>query len=221
MPPPADRPEPTRVVIADDHPATCRGIRRTLERAGMVVSAEASTPDEAVQAVLHHRPDVALLDVIMPPGDGIAAARRIRDEAPGIAVIMLSASADPAHVIDALRAGARGYLLKDTDPDRLASAIEGVLAGESAIPRTLVPALIAEIARPPAGRVDGSPLTPREHQVMAALARGLRTAEAAAALGLSEVTVRRHLSAAAAKLGATTREDALALYRTAGSTTTD
>ena len=207
------RADPIRIVIADDHAATRFGIRTALEVAGLVVCAEAATPDDAVAAVVAHAPDVALIDILMPPGDGIDAARRIRDEAPGTTVIMLSGSAAPAHLIGSLRAGARGYLLKDTDPDRLAPAIAGVLAGESAIPRTLVPILVDEIARPRPSRVDGSPLTAREHEVLAALDRGLTTAQLADALGMAEVTARRHLSAAAEKLGAVDRADTLARWR--------
>src|SRR4051794_15161661 len=210
---PADPPRSIRVVVGDDHAATRFGIRTVLEAHGMVVCAEATTPAETVAAVLEHRPDVALIDVLMPPGDGIEAAEQLSAEVPETLLIMLTGSTDASHLIRALRAGARGYLLKDTDPDRLPAAIEGALRGESAIPRTLVPFLVDEIAGTPGPRASASALTGREHQVMDALARGLGTADAAATLGLSEVTVRRHLSSAAEKLGAKGRADALARFR--------
>jgi DNA-binding NarL/FixJ family response regulator len=202
-----------RVVVADDHSATRFGVRTVLEAHGMVVCAEAGTPDETVAAVLEHRPDVVLVDILMPPGDGIDAARRIHDQAPETVIIMLTGSPDSGHLIDALRAGARGYLLKDTDPDRLPAAIEGVLRGESAIPRTLVPIMIEEITR--TGRPRGAPglLTEREHEVMDALSRGLSTAQVAERLAVAEPTVRRHAASAATKLGAKTRQESVTRYR--------
>jgi DNA-binding NarL/FixJ family response regulator len=205
-------PDPIRVVVADDHAATRFGIRTVLEAHGMVVCAEAATPAETVAAVLAHRPDVALIDVLMPPGDGIDAAEQIRDRGPDTVIIMLTGSSDPAHLMRALRAGARGYLLKDTDPDRLPAAIEGVLKGEAAIPRTLVPRMIDEIVRGGRSRGSDTLLTDREYEVMEALSAGLTTAEVAQRLGVAEPTVRRHAASAAAKLGATSRQEAAALF---------
>jgi DNA-binding NarL/FixJ family response regulator len=207
---------PVRVVIADDHAATRFGIRTVLEAHGMVVCAEADSPPATVAAVLEHQPDVVLIDVLMPPGDGIDAAEQIHTQAPDTVIIMLTGSSDPSHLIRSLRAGARGYLLKDTDPDRLPAAVEGVLDGEAAIPRTLVPRMIDEIAR--AGRHRGAPddLTDREHEVMEGLARNLPTSEVARQLGLAEPTVRRHAASAARKLGAQTRADAIVRFRDLG-----
>jgi DNA-binding NarL/FixJ family response regulator len=203
---------PVRVVIADDHDATRFGIRTVLEAHGMVVCAEAATPAATVAAVLEHAPDVALIDVLMPPGDGIEAAEQLRDLAPRTVIIMLSGSTASAHLIRALRAGARGYLLKDTDPDRLHAAIEGVLRGEAAIPRTLVPAMIDEIVRVGRSGAGDGLLTDREHEVMEALAAGLSTAAVAAGLRVAEPTVRRHAASAAAKLGAATRQEAVVRF---------
>lgn len=203
---------PLRVVIADDHSATRFGVRTILEAHGMIVCAEADTPEAAVDAVLEHRPDVALIDVLMPPGDGIEAAEQLHDRAPDTVLIMLTGSADKTHLIRSLRAGARGYLLKDTDPDRLPAAIEGVLKGEAAIPRTLVPHMIDEIVRAGENRGGHGLLTDREHEVMEALAAALTTAQVADALGVAEPTVRRHAASAAAKLGATSRQEAAARF---------
>src|SRR6202008_3080184 len=145
---------------------------------------EADTPQATIDAVVEHRPDVALIDILMPPGDGIDAAEQLRDQAPDTVIIMLTGSTDQTHLLRALRAGARGYLLKDTDPERLHAAIHGVLRGEAAIPRTLVPHLIAEIARTGRPRGADDLLTDRESEVMEALAAGLGTAAVADALGV-------------------------------------
>jgi DNA-binding NarL/FixJ family response regulator len=206
------RSEPVRVVVADDHAATRFGIRTALETNGMVICAEADTPAGTVAAVLEHQPDVALIDVLMPPGDGIEAAEQLRTAAPDTVIIMLTDSTDSGHLIRALRAGARGYLLKDTDPERLPAAIEGVLRGEAAIPRTLVPRMIDEIVRTGRPRGSADALTEREYEVMDALARSLPTAAVARQLGLAEPTVRRHAASAASKLGATTRQEAIARF---------
>src|SRR5919199_6393182 len=121
------------VVVADDHAPTRLGVGEVLARSGFRVVAEADDADAAVAAVERERPDVCLLDVRMP-GDGIAAAGRIARAHPSVAVVMLTVSRDDADLFASLRAGAAGYLLKDTDPDRLPHALRGVLAREAAPP---------------------------------------------------------------------------------------
>ncbi|HWH92226.1 MAG TPA: response regulator transcription factor [Baekduia sp.] len=213
-------PAPVRVVVADHHLATRAGIRAALEAGGMDVVAEAGSPGATVAAVVEHRPDVALVDLTMPPGDVLAAITRMGAQVPETLIIILTGSSDPAHLLGALRAGARGYLLKDTDPDRLPLAVAGALRGEAAIPRTLVPTMVEEIARLRIPRRSG-PLSDREHEVMAALARGSKTDEVARELGVAGVTVRRHLSSAAGKLGARGREEALTRFRALDDHTTE
>lgn len=204
-----------RVLIADDHPPTRAGVRSALESGTTFsVVAEAATAPAAVAAALEHRPDVALLDIHMP-GHGIAAAREISAALPDAAVVMLTVSRDDSDLFAALRAGARGYLLKDIDPARLPMALEGVLAGEAALPRGLVARLIEEFrTRDDTARRREGPLaklTDREWEVLRLMQQGMSTAEMATAMFVSAVTVRTHVSAILRKLHVTTREDAVRL----------
>jgi DNA-binding NarL/FixJ family response regulator len=208
-----------RVVVADDHAPTRLGVRMALEDGGFEVVHEAATGPAAVAAVLEHSPDVALLDVHMP-GDGIAAARAISSRLPQVAVVMLTVSRDDGDLFQALRAGARGYLLKDIDPERLPHALRGVLAGEAALPRGLVTKLVEEFRHRErsAGRRSGpaAALTAREWEVVDLLGRGLDTAEIAARLFVTPVTVRTHVSAVLRKLKVDSREQAVRLLRDTG-----
>jgi DNA-binding NarL/FixJ family response regulator len=201
-----------RVVIADDHPPTRLGIKFSLEGHGFEVVAEVGTADGAVEAVLELRPEVALLDVRMP-GNGITAARRITREAPEVAVVMLTVSRDDGDLFEALRAGARGYLLKDIDPARLPLALNGVLDGEAALPRGLVARLVEEFRSreqdPRRGDLVGFSLTEREWQVLEQLGQGHSTSHIARTLFVSPVTVRTHVSAVLRKLGVDSREAAV------------
>jgi DNA-binding NarL/FixJ family response regulator len=200
--------EPT-IVIADDHPAFRLGVRMALMRGGFEVVGEAADRDGAVKAVLRERPDVCLLDIRMP-GGGIEAARRLAQDAPSTSVVMLTVSNSTDDVLAALRAGAVGYLPKDTSPDRLPAAICGVLKGEAALPRTLVGLVLNEFrdytaaAEAPV-RVGGVELTARESEILRMLRSGLTTAEVSTMLSLSPVTVRRHISSGVAKLGVADR----------------
>ena len=205
-----------RVVIADDHAPTRVGVRAVLEDGGFVVCAEADTADAAVDAAKEHDPDVCLLDIRMP-GNGITAARRIAAALPHTQIVMLTVSREDDDLFDSLRAGASGYLLKDTDPDRLPFALRGVLSGEAAVPRTLVARVIEEFRdrgrrrRLPLLQRLGVDLTDREWEVLELLREELPTREVAARLGISEVTVRRHTSSVLGKLGVKDRAGALRL----------
>jgi len=210
-PAPADG-APT-VVIADDHPATRLGVRIALRRGGFDVVAEAGDCSGAVRAVTRKRPDVCLLDIRMP-GGGIEAATCIARDAPSTSIVMLTAYAETDDVLAALRAGAVGYLPKDTPPDRLPAALCGVLKGEAALPRALVGLVLHEFRdyTQPAESpicVGGVELTARESGVLRMLRSGLTTAEVGRALSLSPVTVRRHISAGVAKLGVADRDAAI------------
>ena len=206
----------TRVVVADDHAPARAGIREALERGGFTVVAEAPDAAGAIAAVIEHGPELCVLDVSMP-GGGIEAAQRIHDESPDTAIVMLTVSESDDDLLRSLRAGAVGYLLKGTDPDRLPDALRGVLAGEAAIPRTLVARLVHSIRtedrrRRPFG-AKGVVLTDREWQVLDLLDGGRSTAEIAAELGISVVTVRRHVSALLGKLEVPDRDAAVRLLR--------
>ena len=203
------------VLIADDHPPTRAGIRLSLEESGrFTVCSEAATADAAVQEACRLQPDVALLDIRMP-GNGISAAYEIATACPDTSVVMLTVSRDDADLFAAVRAGARGYLLKDIDPDRLPNALEGVLAGEAALPRGLVARLIDEFRsrerislrrQGPLGQ-----LTDREWSVLRLMQQGKSTAEMASELEVSPVTVRTHVSAILRKLRVSDRAAAVRL----------
>jgi two-component system NarL family response regulator len=208
-----------RVLLADDHVGVRMGTRLALEEAGFEVCAEVADASSAVEAALRERPDVCLLDVVMP-GGGIEAAAAIAEGLPDTAVVMLTVSEDEDHLFDAIRAGASGYLLKDMDPDRLAAALDGVLAGEAAFPRRFVTRVVEEFSErqrrrvplPAGGRAE---LTSREWETLELLRAGNSTAAAARRLGISEVTVRRHVSEAVRKLHVPDRRAALELLEAA------
>jgi DNA-binding NarL/FixJ family response regulator len=203
-------------MLADDHAAVRAGIRLALAGEGFEVVAEASDAKGAVEAALREQPDIALLDVKMP-GSGITAAEDIVRALPRTVVVMLTVSRDDDDLFAALRAGASGYLLKDTDPGRLPFALRGVLEGEAALPRGLVARLIEEFRtrgrrrRLPLMRQHGVELTEREWEVLDLLHAGLSTAEIAERLKISPVTVRRHVSEILKKLRVTSREEAVRL----------
>ena len=205
-----------RIVIADDHVPTRRGVRAALEDAGFDVCGEAGSAAGAVKAALEHDPEVVLLDVSMP-GGGISAAATISEQQPNTQIVMLTASQDDDDLFDALRAGASGYLLKDTDPDRLGHALRGVLAGEAALPRALVAKVVEEFRergrrrRLPALRKLNVDLTDREWGVLELLREELSTKEIAGRLQISEVTVRRHVGAILKKLQVADRAAAIQL----------
>jgi DNA-binding NarL/FixJ family response regulator len=204
-----------RVLIADDHVGMRMGTRMALEQADFIVCADVADGPSAVKAARRERPDVCLLDVMMP-GGGIEAAAQISAELPDTAIVMLTVSDDEDHLFDAIRAGASGYLLKDMDPDRLADALSGVLAGEAALPRRLMIRVIEEFSErrrrrvplPTGGRAE---LTGREWETLELLREGNSTSDTARRLRISEVTVRRHVSQAVSKLKVSDRASALAL----------
>jgi DNA-binding NarL/FixJ family response regulator len=209
------------VIVADDHPMTRSAVRLALEHDGFEVVAEVDDADSAVEAAQELRPDVCLLDINMP-GNGIRAAERISAELPEISVVMLTASDQDDDLFDALRAGASGYLLKDTDPARLSHALRGVLSGEAALPRTLVARLVQEFRERDrtknvslaAGRqID---LTGREWEVLNLMRKGESTAEIAQRLFVAEGTVRTHISSILRKLRVSDRAAAVRLMEDEG-----
>jgi DNA-binding NarL/FixJ family response regulator len=203
-------------VLADDHAATRAGVKAALERAGFEVVAEEADAAGAVAAAQRETPEVVLLDIHMP-GNGISAAADITQAQPDVAVVMLTVSRDDNDLFDALRAGALGYLLKDTDPDRLPHALRGVLAGEAALPRALVARVVDEFRergrrrRLPLVRQKGVELTSREWEVLELMREDLSTAEIAERLFISQVTVRSHIAAVLRKLRVPDRKAALKL----------
>lgn len=209
------RGSPLRVLVADDV-ATRAGIRIALERGGIEVCVEAEDAETAVEAALDERPDVCLLDAGLP-GGGIAAAAVILSKAPGTTVVVLAAAEDPNEMLDALRAGASGYLPKDIDPERLPQALEAALRGEAAIPRRLVAHLVEELRERSRHRrlaLQNRPsidLTSREWEVLELLHQGLTTADIAERLFITEGTVRSHVAAVLHKLDVPDRQAAVNL----------
>jgi DNA-binding NarL/FixJ family response regulator len=207
-----------RVLIADDHAPTRAGVRMALERGDIEVCAEASSASEAVEAALRERPDACLLDVHMP-GGGPSAASSITYQLPATVVLMLTVSRDNDDVLESLRRGAAGYLLKDMDPKSLPVAVRAALNGEGVLPRALSAGVIAHFRhRPDARRLsrqgrETPTLSAREWEIFELLCEGAGTAEMAERLFLSQVTVRRHISSILRKLGVSSREEAVALAR--------
>jgi len=203
--------------MADDHARLRARIREALEAGGCEICAEGATADDAIRLALEHRPDVALLDIYMP-GSGIYAAQEISRTLPETAIVMLTQSREDDDLFDSLRAGASGYLLKDTDPQQLPAALRRVLSGEAALPRSLVTRILDEFRAPARRRFSrksaaAEKLSTREWEVMEMLAQGHSTEEAATRLFISPTTVRVHVSTVLRKLRVKDRESAFKLLR--------
>ena len=200
------------VVIADDHAVVRRGLRTFLELQDDVeVVGEAADGGEAVAAVDRLGPDVVLIDLVMPGVDGIEAIRRIRERRPATRVIVLTSFVDDDKLFPAVRAGAAGYLLKDVQPQEIVAAIRAVHAGESLLHPAAAARLMAEVAADGERRDPHARLTAREREVLALVARGLPNKLIARELGVSEKTVKTHVSNVLGKLDLTDRTQA-ALY---------
>jgi DNA-binding NarL/FixJ family response regulator len=207
-----------RVLVADPDPATRRQVCEALQTGTCEVVAEAGTAAAAVAAAQHDRPDVCLLDTRLP-GGGLRAAADISSSLPGTAVVMMSGSLDDEDLFAALRLGAAGYLLKDTDPTRLCAALHGALSGEALLSRRLVRRLVDEFRTMPRRQIPlpsthaPARLTEREAEVLHLMAGGSSTEEIARHLFLAPVTVRTHVSAILRKLHVPDREAAISLAR--------
>jgi DNA-binding NarL/FixJ family response regulator len=206
-----------RILLADDHAQLRSMIGEMLEDSGFSVCGQAATANSAVDLALELKPDVAILDIRMP-GDGIAAARRIAADLPSTRVLMLTVSADSDDVLDALQAGAHGYILKGTSPEGIIEAVRAVSEGSGVIAPSVAPTVLQEVRRARDRHLrtpEGSSvqLTEREWDILNALDRGESTTEIAAAMYVAPVTVRSHITALTRKLRVKDRDAAVTLYR--------
>lgn len=211
--------DPIRVIIADDDSFARRIISDRLTVDDIEIVAQVRNGEDAVEQALELRPDVVVMDLLMPGCDGITAARRIAAEAPEIQVVLLSASSDEQVVLLALRSGAAGFLDKRLEIDALARVVRGVHAGEAALARATTRLLIREfraMSLRTEVRPEGSPLSPRERQVLELIAAGHTTEEVSEELGLVTETVRTHVKAILRKLDVHSRQEAIALARKRG-----
>jgi DNA-binding NarL/FixJ family response regulator len=200
-----------RIVIADDQPMMRAGFKAVLEASGDIeVVAEAATGEEAVRAANQHSPDVVLMDIRMPDMDGIEATRRL----PRQRVLILTTFGLDEYIINALRAGASGFLLKDAPTQEVLAAVRAVAAGDAVLSAPVTRQLLDQVARRLPAAVSQSPadlqtLTKRERQVLAMLASGLSNSEIAKALVISDATVKSHVSRLLGKLGLRDRVQAV------------
>jgi len=201
-----------RVVIADDHAIVRSGIRALLAtEPDIAVVGEAADGDGAVVAAEQLRPDVILMDLVMPESDGITAIRQIAASLPDVRILVLTSFAGDNQVFPAIKAGALGYLLKDTGPEDLVRAIRQVYRGESSLHPQIARKVLRELARPAERPPTPEPLTAREVAVLRLVARGLSNGQIGEQLGISEPTVRTHMSNILSKLHLATRIQ-VALY---------
>jgi NarL family two-component system response regulator LiaR len=203
---------PIRVLIADDHAILRKGIRALLStEPDIEVVGEASDGAEALAQAEALQPDVILMDLVMPKMDGIEATRQVTASQQGMRVLVLTSFAADDKVFPAIKAGALGYILKDTGPDDLVRAIRQVHRGEPTLEPEIARKVLFELAQPPKRPPTPDPLTPREMDVLRLLAQGKSNREIADELVLAELTVRTHVSNILGKLHLANRTQA-ALY---------
>ena len=192
------------VVLVDDHPVWRDGVRTDLESSGVAeVIGEASDGGEGIEVALDKVPDVVLMDLQMPTVSGVEATRRIREEAPNVRVLVLSASAEENHVLEAVKAGASGYLLKSSTSQELTDAVRRVHSGEPVFTASLAGLVLDEFRRVASGepsRSDEPQLTPRENEVLKLVAKGYAYKEIGEKLFISTKTVQNHVQNILTKL---------------------
>jgi two-component system, NarL family, response regulator YdfI len=203
-----------KILIADDHLIIRQGLRLILETEGdFELVGEASDGAEALSLCQKLTPDVVLMDLRMPNMDGLTAIERLRAEQPGIAVVILTTFNEDELMFRGLQAGARGYLLKDTDRSTLFDTIRAAARGETLLKPEVMVRVLALTNRPAAITPSNEPvnLTDRELEVLQSVARGERSKEIAVQLGISERTVKAHLASIYSKLGVDSRAAAIAV----------
>jgi NarL family two-component system response regulator LiaR len=195
---------PIRVLVVDDHPVVRRGIKSLLaEEDGIEVAGEASNGLEALKQVEKLRPDVILMDLVMPEMGGVEAIQRITTAYPDARILVMTSFAADDKVFPSIKAGALGYLLKDSDPEDMLRMIRQVHRGELSIHPSIARKVIQELNRSQEssrGPLTPSPLTEREVEILQLLAQGVENKEIARRLSLQDATVRTHVSNILSKL---------------------
>ena len=193
--------DPIRVLVVDDHPVVRRGIKSLLaEEDDIEVVGEATNGKEAIQQVAQLHPDVTLMDLVMPEMNGVEAIQRITASYPEARILVMTSFAADDKVFPSIKAGALGYLLKDSDPEDLIRMIHQVYRGELSIHPAIARKVIQELNRPPEEPLTPDPLTEREVEILQLLAQGVENKEIARRLVLREATVRTHVSNILSKL---------------------
>ena len=212
---------PGRVLIADDHALVREGLRAVLEgEEGIEVVGEAADGREALRACAELSPDLVLMDVRMPGMDGLEATRQIKARMPGVAVVMVTMHENPDYLLEAVRAGAAGYVLKEASGERIAGAVRRTLGGDSALEEGLAMRLLGRLAAAAAPQGEGpvragepsgalpEGITPREAEVLGLMARGFTNPQIGEELGITRGTAKVHVQNIIAKLGVSDRTQA-------------
>jgi two-component system, NarL family, response regulator DevR len=198
----------TRVFLLDDHEIVRRGLRELLEAAGLEVVGEAGTAEEALRRVPAVSPDVAVLDVRLPDGDGVEVCRALRERNPSLPCLMLTSFSDDEALFDAIMAGASGYVLKQIKGDDLVDAIRRVAAGESLLDPVATARLLERLRRGGPDDERLAQLTEQERRILELLAEGLTNRQIAEQMFLAEKTVKNYVSNLLAKMGMSRRTEA-------------
>jgi two-component system nitrate/nitrite response regulator NarL len=210
-------PQSRRVLIVDDHPVVRRGMRALLEHEPWVESVtEAATVEEAIRQAVEHKVHVIAMDVQLPDGDGIEATRQVIQRCPGVHVLIVTYHDDGDRVARALRAGARGYVLKETEPDTIIDALRTVAGGGVVLGPNVGPEVLATLQHSAQLPSPFDKLTARERDILAGLVRGETNQRIARGLEITEKTVRNNLTTIFDKLGVDSRVKAAILARDAG-----
>jgi DNA-binding NarL/FixJ family response regulator len=206
-----------KILVADDHPVVRDGLRALFaEYPDITLIGEAATGREAIKAAVIDQPDVIIMDLAMPDTDGFSATAEISRVAPEVAVLILTMSDDDVTVTKAMRAGARGYLLKGATKEEILRAVTAVAGGQAIFGPSVAKRILARLGAPATGDDPFPQLTPREHDVLRLLSLGLSNSAIADRLGLSLKTVNNNTSAIFTKLSVATRTEAAILARDRG-----
>jgi len=200
-----------KVLLIDDHTLFRLGLKGLLERSDIDVVAAASTGQEGLDIAGQHEPEVILLDMRMPDMDGLLVLKKLRAQGVKVPISMLTTSTDETDLVESLRNGAQGYLLKDMDPEELVAALRKIVAGETVVAPQLAGTLARALQEKPEGERKKTPLsdlTPREFEIIQHLAEGQSNKAIARNLGISDGTVKLHVKAILRKLNVRSRVEA-------------